>query len=99
MTTPNRSALEIAHDAHDDLGGAQLALSKLESLMHAALAAKPMSPHVYNLLDIAWNLAADADNTTSGAFEEIGKAIENCAPQNVQSENVAQESGVAGHES
>lgn len=82
MTTPNRSALEIAHDAHDELGGAQLVLSKLESLMHAALAAKPMSPHVYNLLHIAWNLAADAANTTSGAFEEIGKALEDCAPQN-----------------
>lgn len=95
MTTPNRSALEIAHDAHDDLGGAQLVLSKLESLMHAALTAKPMSQHVYNLLDIAWNLAADAANTTSGALEEIGKALEKCAPQSVESENVARESGVA----
>ena len=91
MITPNRSTLEIAHDAHDELGGAQLALSKLESLMHAALAVKPMSPHIYNLLDIAWNLAADAANTTSGAFEEIGKALEKCAPQNAQSENVARE--------
>lgn len=92
MTTPNRSALEIAHDAHDDLGGAQFALSKLATLMHAALAAKPMSPHIYNLLDIAFNLAADAANTTSGAFEEIGKALGNCAPQNAQSENVARDS-------
>lgn len=94
MTTSNRSALEIAHDAQDELGGAQLVLSKLESLMLAALAVKTMSPHIYNLLDIAWNLAAEAANTTSGAFEEIGEALENCAPQSADSENVARESEV-----
>ncbi|NNA76731.1 hypothetical protein HBO13_29290 [Pseudomonas lactis] len=94
MMASTRSALEIAHDAHDDLGGAQIVLSKIESLMHAVLTEKTMNAHVRNLVDIAWNLACEAANTTDRAYGEIGRALDALAPQNAQSENVARESEV-----
>lgn len=91
---PRRSLQEIAHDAHEDLGSAQIVLGRLESLMFAALSDWTMSPHIRNLVDIAWNIAADGANTASGDFEAIGKALSESAPQNTQSENVARESEV-----
>ncbi|NWC24048.1 hypothetical protein HX787_20370 [Pseudomonas tolaasii] len=94
MKAPIRSIQEIAHDAHEDLGSAQIVLSRLESLMFAALSDSTMSPHIRNLVDIAWNIAADGANTASVDFEAIGKALSGCAPQNGQSENVARDSEV-----
>lgn len=94
MNTPARTIQEIAHDALEDLGSAQLVLGKLESLLYAALADNGTSQHVRNLVDIAWNLAADGANTASGDFEAIGKALSGCAPQNTQSEIASQDLGV-----
>jgi hypothetical protein len=95
MNTPARTIQEIAHDALEDLGSAQVVLGKLESLMYAALADNGTSQHVRNLVDIAWSLAADGANTANGDFESISKALSESAPQNVQSEIVAQDSRVS----
>ncbi|MFO2466110.1 hypothetical protein OOJ96_22355 [Pseudomonas sp. 15FMM2] len=95
MNTPTRTIHEIAHDALEDLGNAQVVLGKLESLLYAALADNGTSQHVRNLVDIAWNLAADGANTASGDLEVISKALSESAPQNAQSEVVAQDSRVS----
>ncbi|MGX5793467.1 hypothetical protein ACWHY4_06705 [Pseudomonas sp. E2-15] len=92
MNTPARTIQEIAHDALEDLGSAQVVMSKLESLLYAALADNGTSQHIRNLVDVAWNLVADGANTASGNYEAIGKALSGCAPQTAPTENVARDS-------
>lgn len=94
MKAPARTTQEIALDAHDYLGGAQIVLSKLESLLYAALAEKTMSPHARNLIDIGWNLACEAASTTASDYEAIGNALKSCAPQNTESKNIVRDSEV-----
>ena len=94
MKTPARTIQEIAHDTLEDLESAQITLRKVEAVLYAALADKGTSQHVRNLVDVAWNLAADGANTASGDFEAIGKALSGCAPQNTQSEIASQDLGV-----
>lgn len=79
MNTPARTIHQIAHDALEDLGSAQIVLGKLESLLYAALADNGTSQHVRNLVDIAWNLAADGANTAECSHEEISAALSGCA--------------------
>lgn len=75
MNAPGRTIHHIAHDALEDLGSAQVVLSKLESLLYAALADKGTSQHIRNLVDIAWNLAADGANTADCNHEAISAAL------------------------
>ena len=89
MNSLKRTIQDIAHDAHEDLGSAHIALSRLESLLYSTLSDETMSPHIRNLVHIAWNLACDAANTADVDFEAISKALSDCAPQNPQYENVA----------
>lgn len=79
MNTPARTIHQIAHDALEDLGSAQVILGKLESLLYAALADKGTSQHIRNLVDIAWNLAADGANTADCNHEAISAALSGCA--------------------
>lgn len=85
----SRSAQEIAHDALEDLGAANIVLSQLESLLFAATKLKEHSAHSENLLDIAWCLAADAANAANCNSEEISQALDELASQNANNENVA----------
>ncbi|MFZ4964680.1 hypothetical protein ACL9RJ_10445 [Pseudomonas sp. Mn2068] len=78
MNTPARTIHQIAHDALEDLGSAQVVLGKLESLLYAALADKGTSQHIRNLVDIAWNLAADGANTADCDHEAITHALNSC---------------------
>ncbi|WP_309295587.1 Cro/CI family transcriptional regulator [Pseudomonas parakoreensis] len=89
MNSLARTIQDIAHDAHEDLGSAHIALSRIESLLYSTLSDKTMSPHIRNLVHIAWNLACDAANTADVDFEAISKALSDCAPQGPQFENVA----------
>lgn len=79
MNAQARTIQEVAHDALEDLGGAQTALSRIEAVLYAALADTSMSKHTYNLLDAAWNLAADGANTADCNREEITAALAGCA--------------------
>ena len=80
MNTPARTIQEIAHDALEDLESSQIVLGKLESLLYAALADKSISPHIRNLIDIGWSLAADGANTADCNREAISWALSNCSP-------------------
>lgn len=79
MNTPVRTIQEVAHDALEDLESAQIALRKIEAVLYAALADKGTSQHVRNLVDVAWNLAADGANTADCSHEEISAALSGCA--------------------
>lgn len=74
----SRTIQEIAHDALEDLESAQIALRKVEAVLYAALADKGTSQHVRNLVDVAWNLAADGANTADCNREEITTALSGC---------------------
>jgi len=74
-----RSIQEVAHDALEDLESAQIALRKVEAVLYAALADKGTSQHVRNLVDVAWNLAADGANTADCNREQIAAALSGCA--------------------
>ena len=93
MTTPIRAALEVAHGALMDLESAKRALLQLESLLFSASTGKEHPFHVANLVEIAWALAGDAANTASCNYEQISHALDKCAPQNADTENVAREVG------
>ena len=79
MSAQTRTIQEVAHDALEDLGSAQIVLRKIEAVLWAALADKGASQHVRNLLDVAWNLAADGANTADCEREEITAALAGCA--------------------
>lgn len=93
-------AIEVAHDALPGLETAKGALGQIESVIFFLATGGEIpgaSVHTKNLIDIAWNLAADAANTASCDYERISDGLDALAPQNSQPENVARESGVAGH--
>lgn len=92
MTARIRCALEVAHGALLDLETAKTALNQLESLMFSMSTGSTHPTHVGNLVEIAWNLAADAANTASCNYEQISQALDRFAPQNAESENVARDS-------
>ncbi|AZP71085.1 hypothetical protein EJJ20_14515 [Pseudomonas poae] len=75
MSAQARTIQEVAHDALEDLESAQIVLRKLEAVLYAALAAEGTSQHVRNLVDVAWNLAADGADTADCNREEIAAAL------------------------
>lgn len=79
MSVQTRTIQEVAHDALEDLESAQIVLRKLEAVLYAALAAEGTSQHVRNLVDVAWNLAADGANTADCSREQIAAALSGCA--------------------
>lgn len=79
MNTRARTIQEVAHDALEDLESAQIALRKVEAVLYAALADKGPSQHVRNLVDVAWNLAAEGANTADCNHEAISAALSGCA--------------------
>lgn len=79
MSTQARTIQEVAHDALEDLGSAQIVLRKLEAVLYAALADKGASQQIRNLVDVAWNLAADGANTADCNREAISAALSGCA--------------------
>ena len=79
MSAQARTLQEVAHDALEDLESAQIALRKVEAVLYAALADKGTSQHVRNLVDVAWNLAADGANTADCNREVISAALSGCA--------------------
>ncbi|PUB31198.1 hypothetical protein C8K66_10792 [Pseudomonas sp. GV105] len=86
MNTPARVIQEVAHDALEDLESAQIALRKIEAVLYAALADKGTSQHVRNLVDVAWNLAADGANTADCDREAISAALSGCTGLGVEGE-------------
>ena len=78
MSAQTRTIQEVAHDALEDLGSAQIVLRKIEAVLWAALADKGTSQHVRNLVDVAWNLAADGANTADCSRKEITSALAGC---------------------
>lgn len=79
MNSQSRTIQEVAHDALEDLESAQIALRKVEAVLYAALADKGTCQHVRNLVDVAWNLAADGANTADCSREQIAAALSGCA--------------------
>ena len=94
MTARIRCALEVAHGALLDLETAKTALNQLESLMFSMSTGSTHPTHVGNLVEIAWNLVADAANTASSNYESISRQLDELAPQNADTENVARDSEV-----
>jgi hypothetical protein len=78
MSAQARTIQEVAHDALEDLGSAQIALRQVEAVLWAALADKGTSQHVRNLLDVAWSLAADGANTADCNREAIADSLAGC---------------------
>lgn len=79
MSAQTRTIQEVAHDALEDLDSAQIVLRKIEAVLWTALADKGTSQHVRNLVDVAWNLAADGASTADCSREEITAALAGCA--------------------
>lgn len=91
MTALHQTALVVAHGALLDLETAKTALNQLESLLFSMSTGSAHPTHVSNLLEIAWNLVADAANTDSCNYENFSREIDELAPQNAQAQNVARE--------
>lgn len=89
MTARQQSALAVAHGALLDLETAKTALNQLESLLFSMSTGSAHPTHVSNLVEIAWNLVADAANTASCNYEAISRQLDELAPQNADTENVA----------
>lgn len=89
MTALHQTALVVAHGALLDLETAKTALNQLESLLFSMTTGSAHPSHVSNLIEIAWNLVADAANNASCSYETISRQLDELAPQNAQSENVA----------
>ena len=79
MSAQARTIQEVAHDALEDLESAQITLRKVEAVLYAVLADKSTSQHVRNLVDVAWDLAADGANAADCDREEITAALAGCA--------------------
>ena len=93
MTAHHQTALAVAHGALLDLETAKTALNQLESLLFSMTTGSAHPSHVSNLIEIAWNLVADAANNASCNYETISRQLDELAPQNVEAKNVAQEAG------
>lgn len=91
MTALHQTALVVAHGALLDLETAKTALNQLESLLFSMTTGSAHPSHVSNLIEIAWNLVADAANTASSNYESISRQLDELAPQNAQAQNVARE--------
>lgn len=91
MTALHQTALVVAHGALLDLETAKTALNQLESLLFSMTTCSAHPSHVSNLIEIAWNLVADAANTASSNYESISRQLDELAPQNAQAQNVARE--------
>lgn len=78
MSAQARTIQEVAHDALEDLESAKIVLRKIEAVLYAALAAEGTSQHVRNLVEVAWNLAADGANTADCNREQIAAALSGC---------------------
>lgn len=91
MTALHQTTLVVAHGALLDLETAKTALNQLESLLFSMTTGSAHPSHVSNLIEIAWNLAADAANTASSNYESISRQLDELAPQNAQAQNVARE--------
>lgn len=94
MTASHQSARAIAHGALLDLETAKTALNQLEILLFSISTGSAHPSHVSNLVEIAWNLVADAANAASCNYETISRELDELAPQNAQSEIVARNSEV-----
>ncbi|MCW2098154.1 UNVERIFIED_ORG: hypothetical protein EDF86_1548 [Pseudomonas psychrophila] len=80
MSVQARTIQEVAHDALEELESAKAFLGKLESLLLATLDHKEgMSPHIRNLVGIAWTLASDGANAFDCSCEEISASLSKCA--------------------
>lgn len=77
MSAQTRTIQEVAHDALEDLGSAQIVLRKVEAMLCAALADKRTGQHV-RLVDAAWNLAADGASAADRNHEAISAALAGC---------------------
>lgn len=95
MSARQQSALEVAHGDLLDLETAKTALNQLESLLFSMTIGSAHPSHVSNLIEIAWNLVADAANAASCSYETISRELDELAPQIKQSENVARDSEVS----
>ncbi len=91
MTALHQTALVVAHGALLDLETAKTALNQLESLLFSMTTGSAHPSHVSNLIEIAWNLVADAANTASSNYESISRQLDELSPQNAQAQNVARE--------
>lgn len=89
MTALHQTALAVGHGALLDLETAKTALNQLESLLFSMTTGSAHPSHVSNLIEIAWNLVADAANTASYNYETISRELDELAPQNAKTENVA----------
>lgn len=78
MSAQTRTIQEVAHDALEDLGSAQIVLRKVEAMLCAALADKRTGQHVRNLVDAAWNLAADGASAADCNYEAISATLAGC---------------------
>ena len=92
MSAHHQTALIVAHGALLDLETAKTALNQLESLLFAITTGSAHPSHVNNLIEIAWNLVADAANNASCGYKSISRQLDELAPQNAQLENVARNS-------
>lgn len=79
MSAQARTIQEVAHDALEDLESAQIALRKVEAVLYAVLSDTGVSKQIYNLVDVAWGLAADGANAADCSRETIAAALSGCA--------------------
>lgn len=89
MISPSRSALAVARESLLDLEAARRALSQLESLLFSASVSTDHPAHANNLIQVAWDLAADAANTADCKCEDMRRSLDCLAPENGESQNVA----------
>lgn len=95
MTAHQQSTLAVAHGALLNLETAKTALNQLESLLFSMSTGSAHPSHVSNLVEIAWNLVADAANTASCNYETISRELDELTPQNANKENVVRVSAEA----
>lgn len=87
-TTPSKAQHPIDLEALEDLGLSKRALSQLEALLYSILGQDRLDQHTRTMIDIGWNIAADAANTASCAVEKLEQQI-GAATQNANSEIVS----------
>lgn len=83
----NRTQHPINLEALEGLDLSRRALSQLEALLYSILGQDRLDQRARTMIDISWNIAADAANTASCAVEKfeqrISVATQNAKPQNV----------------
>lgn len=95
MTARQETALTIAHGALLDLETASHALEMLDGLLFFADNGKDIpgaASHIGTLISLARAFVCDAANTSSSNYETLSRQLDELAPQNAQSENVARNS-------